>query len=103
MIMLGRSTVLKTDGGLVVPSSNVLGGFNIFESSRSLQVVVFVQCPNYLLVLFFTGNGVVIHLPGLFEEAEKNERKGKGGSLSETICRFTRVGPHWAACPLSNF
>uniref|UniRef100_A0A8C6UY51 Adenylosuccinate synthetase n=1 Tax=Neogobius melanostomus TaxID=47308 RepID=A0A8C6UY51_9GOBI len=26
----------------------------------------------------FIGNGVVIHLPGLFEEAEKNERKGKG-------------------------
>lgn len=25
-----------------------------------------------------TGNGVVIHLPGLFEEAEKNVRKGKG-------------------------
>lgn len=25
-----------------------------------------------------TGNGVVIHLPGLFEEAEKNGRKGKG-------------------------
>lgn len=25
-----------------------------------------------------TGNGVVIHLPGLFEEAEKNLRKGKG-------------------------
>ncbi|GCC30384.1 adenylosuccinate synthetase isozyme 1 [Chiloscyllium punctatum] len=24
----------------------------------------------------FIGNGVVIHLPGLFEEAEKNERKG---------------------------
>lgn len=24
-----------------------------------------------------TGNGVVIHLPGLFEEAEKNEKKGK--------------------------
>ncbi|KAA8583609.1 hypothetical protein FQN60_014817 [Etheostoma spectabile] len=24
------------------------------------------------------GNGVVIHLPGLFEEAEKNESKGKG-------------------------
>ena len=23
------------------------------------------------------GNGVVIHLPGLFEEAEKNMRKGK--------------------------
>lgn len=26
----------------------------------------------------FIGNGVVIHLPGLFEEAEKNLRKGKG-------------------------
>ncbi|XP_051945915.1 adenylosuccinate synthetase isozyme 2 [Xyrauchen texanus] len=26
----------------------------------------------------FIGNGVVIHLPGLFEEAEKNMRKGKG-------------------------
>lgn len=23
------------------------------------------------------GNGVVIHLPGLFEEAEKNEKKGR--------------------------
>lgn len=27
--------------------------------------------------VFTSGNGVVIHLPGLFEEAEKNERKGK--------------------------
>uniref|UniRef100_A0A4W3GMF2 Adenylosuccinate synthetase n=1 Tax=Callorhinchus milii TaxID=7868 RepID=A0A4W3GMF2_CALMI len=26
----------------------------------------------------FIGNGVVIHLPGLFEEAEKNLHKGKG-------------------------
>jgi adenylosuccinate synthase len=23
-----------------------------------------------------SGNGVVVHLPGLFEEAEKNEKKG---------------------------
>uniref|UniRef100_A0A673J0I0 Adenylosuccinate synthetase n=1 Tax=Sinocyclocheilus rhinocerous TaxID=307959 RepID=A0A673J0I0_9TELE len=29
-------------------------------------------------VTAFIGNGVVIHLPGLFEEAEKNMRKGKG-------------------------
>ncbi|TRY59968.1 hypothetical protein DNTS_012428, partial [Danionella cerebrum] len=29
-------------------------------------------------VTAFIGNGVVIHLPGLFEEAEKNVRKGKG-------------------------
>lgn len=27
------------------------------------------------------GNGVVIHLPGLFEEAEKNEKKGKSKLL----------------------
>lgn len=26
------------------------------------------------------GNGVVVHLPGLFEEAEKNEKKGKSES-----------------------
>ncbi|XP_065153072.1 adenylosuccinate synthetase isozyme 2 [Paramisgurnus dabryanus] len=29
-------------------------------------------------VTAFIGNGVVIHLPGLFDEAEKNMRKGKG-------------------------
>ncbi|KAK9411829.1 adenylosuccinate synthetase isozyme 2 [Crotalus adamanteus] len=29
-------------------------------------------------VTAFIGNGVVIHLPGLFEEAEKNVKKGKG-------------------------
>lgn len=29
-------------------------------------------------VTAFIGNGVVIHLPGLFEEAEKNVQKGKG-------------------------
>ncbi|XP_053157932.1 adenylosuccinate synthetase isozyme 2 isoform X3 [Hemicordylus capensis] len=29
-------------------------------------------------VTAFIGNGVVIHLPGLFEEAEKNVNKGKG-------------------------
>lgn len=28
--------------------------------------------------LFLLGNGVVIHLPGLFEEVEKNVVKGKG-------------------------
>lgn len=29
-------------------------------------------------VTAFIGNGVVIHLPGLFEEAEKNVQKEKG-------------------------
>ncbi|XP_077632656.1 adenylosuccinate synthetase isozyme 1 [Crocuta crocuta] len=31
--------------------------------------------------LSFIGNGVVVHLPGLFEEAEKNEKKGGCPSL----------------------
>lgn len=31
------------------------------------------------------GNGVVIHLPGLFEEAEKNEKKG----LYQAIFNFS--------------
>uniref|UniRef100_A0AAR2LJ37 Adenylosuccinate synthetase n=1 Tax=Pygocentrus nattereri TaxID=42514 RepID=A0AAR2LJ37_PYGNA len=30
------------------------------------------------LIVFDAGNGVVIHLPGLFEEAEKNLQKGSG-------------------------
>lgn len=35
------------------------------------------------LLFSITGNGVVIHLPGLFEEAEKNLQKGKGDVSSE--------------------
>uniref|UniRef100_S4RT71 Adenylosuccinate synthetase n=1 Tax=Petromyzon marinus TaxID=7757 RepID=S4RT71_PETMA len=31
----------------------------------------------------YIGNGVVIHLPGLFEEAEKNEKKGKVSGLKD--------------------
>lgn len=30
------------------------------------------------LIISISGNGVVIHLPGLFDEAEKNMQKGKG-------------------------
>lgn len=37
------------------------------------------------------GNGVVIHLPGLFEEAEKNVRKGKGLS----VCLFVKPLRLW--------
>lgn len=35
----------------------------------------------------FIGNGVVVHLPGLFEEAEKNEKKGKPASCRPTPSR----------------
>lgn len=44
-----------------------------------------------------TGNGVVIHIPGLFEEAEKNVRKGKGvfeysqNTNTIVLCMFLRV------------
>lgn len=48
------------------------------------------------------GNGVVIHLPGLFEEAAKNESKGNGElrtvrlkpnrSLVPIVCRHVFVG-----------
>jgi len=31
------------------------------------------------LFQYLSGNGVVIHLPGLFEEIEKNEKKGLTG------------------------
>jgi len=33
------------------------------------------------VMFFFSGNGVVIHLPGLFEETEKNLKKGKGEKI----------------------
>lgn len=32
-----------------------------------------------MLFMFAPGNGVVIHLPGLFEELKKNENKGMRG------------------------
>ncbi|XP_039403135.1 adenylosuccinate synthetase isozyme 2-like isoform X3 [Mauremys reevesii] len=43
--------------------------------------------PVTLLLGVFPGNGVVIHLPGLFEEAEKNLKKGPGleGWESRTV------------------
>jgi adenylosuccinate synthase len=36
------------------------------------------MCPRdqLVMVVMCAGNGVVIHLPGLFEELEKNEGKG---------------------------
>uniref|UniRef100_A0A669BZ94 Adenylosuccinate synthetase n=1 Tax=Oreochromis niloticus TaxID=8128 RepID=A0A669BZ94_ORENI len=45
----------------------------------------------------FIGNGVVIHLPGLFEEAEKNLRKGKEFLLK--VLSNTRVLIDSLVCP----
>ena len=48
-----------------------------YETTASLQSLFRVVLYYKLLFFCASGNGVVIHLPGLFEEAEKNERKGK--------------------------
>lgn len=49
---------------------------NYFLNDSLLNIVNYIidiiQSDSFL----FTGNGVVIHLPGLFEELEKNESKG---------------------------
>ncbi|KAJ7409835.1 Adenylosuccinate synthetase isozyme 2 [Willisornis vidua] len=43
-------------------------------------------------VTAFIGNGVVIHLPGLFEEAEKNLQKGKAMPGSSQLLGTTKKG-----------
>uniref|UniRef100_A0A3P9P7J7 Adenylosuccinate synthetase n=1 Tax=Poecilia reticulata TaxID=8081 RepID=A0A3P9P7J7_POERE len=50
----------------------------------------------------FIGNGVVIHLPGLFEEADKNLRKGKGLQGWEERLKISDRA-HIVCLPLSFF
>ena len=38
-----------------------------------------VYCYNETYIYHSTGNGTVIHMPGLFQEIEKNEAKGLKG------------------------
>ncbi|KAM5240029.1 adenylosuccinate synthetase isozyme 1 isoform 3-T3 [Hipposideros larvatus] len=40
----------------------------------------------------FIGNGVVVHLPGLFEEAEKNEKKGRSQCPGQPGCAAGQQG-----------
>lgn len=53
----------------------MLNYLNIVTSilSNTLRIVYIINICDLFL---FTGNGVVIHLPGLFDELEKNESKG---------------------------
>lgn len=44
-------------------------------TNLTVLVVIFLESP---VINCLPGNGVVIHLPGLFEEAEKNSQKGPG-------------------------
>lgn len=51
--------------------------------------------------LYITGNGVVIHLPGLFEEAEKNLRKGKGEVFYMLI--FSMISVYFSSSKIDIF
>lgn len=70
------------DGHPAAPSSWLLwpgllgAGWSKHGFPSSVAWLSHMSCP------CITGNGVVIHLPGLFEEAEKNEKKGRSWSYS---------------------
>ncbi|CAO2587518.1 Adenylosuccinate synthetase isozyme 1 [Lemmus lemmus] len=58
----------------------------------------------------FIGNGVVIHLPGLFEEAEKNEKKGRlcphpqaHGLAAATVFDFHQAVDGLQECLFTSF
>lgn len=54
--------------GIINPkSTSLIGKWSHFPLSKETGT---------FLPLTVTGNGVVIHLPGLFEEGDKNEKKG---------------------------
>lgn len=56
---------------------SVLESFRDSTYIRMGQSVFITKQWNYIVLLtFLAGNGVVIHLPGLFEEGDKNEKKG---------------------------
>ena len=43
-------------------------------TNRNLSVTILDNSLNFIFLI--SGNGVVVHLPGLFEELKKNESKG---------------------------
>lgn len=60
--------------GIINPkSTSLIGKWSLFPLSEGKGP--FLQ-PPFALACAVTGNGVVIHLPGLFEEGDKNEKKG---------------------------
>lgn len=54
-------------------STSLIGKWSHFPPSK--EKGTFLQ-PAFLFPRTVTGNGVVIHLPGLFEEGDKNDKKG---------------------------
>lgn len=60
--------------GIINPkSTSLIGRWSHFPLSK--ETATFLQ-PAVPFPCTVTGNGVVIHLPGLFEEGDKNEKKG---------------------------
>lgn len=49
--------------------------YYLFSNDNDFLKVEVLQ-PVIIVPFFFSGNGVVIHLPGMFDEIEKNEKKG---------------------------
>lgn len=85
--------------GIINPKSTSLIG-NVFHlSAKSHNSEVIFVGGRYNRCCFLAGNGVVIHLPGLFEEGDKNEKKGIGSrrceldSKSKTVCLTCAIPP----------
>lgn len=70
--------------GIINPkSTSLIGRRSYFPLWK--DTAAFLQ-PAFPFPCAVTGNGVVIHLPGLFEEGDKNEKKGiyKSRHLTKT-------------------
>lgn len=79
--------------GIINPKSTSLIGNVLFPANSHLPEGISGE-GRYNLCRSLAGNGVVIHLPGLFEEGDKNEKKGTGSRRSgldsklKTVCDF---------------
>ena len=53
----------------------------LIDFFRKIQILLWILFFRNIsnLIFLFTGNGVVVHVPSLFEELEKNEAKGLTG------------------------
>lgn len=66
--------------GIINPKSiSLIGkGLDLQSLHRHITIQIFT-----LSCFFPLGNGVVIHLPGLFEEGDKNDKKGSLTEMSK--------------------
>ena len=85
--LIGKKPQLSLD---LHPHSSSVSNY---RHSIYIYIYIYIRtdvCTHYkwwnCIICLFAGNGVVIHLPGLFEEGDKNEKKGMSGSFSPTRC-----------------